>query len=456
MYRTLIAQQREFFRLGKTRSPAFRREQLTLLKQMIENNEARILAALKADLGKSDEEGYLTEVGFVLNELNYMLRNVGRFARPKRVPTPLAYFTSRSRLVPEPYGVVLIISPWNYPFQLTLAPLVGAIAAGNCAIIKPSEHSTRTTALLNELITNTFDPRYIKVVTGEVPETQALLQQKFDYIFFTGSGTVGKIVMQAAARHLTPVTLELGGKSPCIIEADVNLKLTAKRVAWGKFLNAGQTCVAPDYILINRDIKTQFIEELKGALREFYGPDAQQSGHFGRIINSDHFDRLTNLLKDGSIVYGGEADRDDLYIAPTVLTAVDKDSALMEEEIFGPLLPVLAYEGLEQAVDFINARPQPLALYLFSRSDAAVDYILAHTSSGGVCINDTISHMTSKWLPFGGVGASGMGKYHGRASFATFSHSKSVLKTGFRFDLKPKYPPYCTSLRTLRKLLRFL
>ncbi len=456
MYAKMTAQQRNFFQEGKTRSLAFREEQLTRLKKMIEDNEARILAALKADLGKSHEEGYLTEVGFVLNELNYMLKNLVRFARPKKVPTPLAYFSSRSRVMPEPYGVVLIISPWNYPFQLTLAPLVGAIAAGNCTMIKPSEHSTHTTALLKELMAKTFDPGYIKVVTGEIPETQALLKQKFDYIFFTGSGPVGKIVMQAAAQHLTPITLELGGKSPCIIEPDVDLKLTARRVAWGKFLNAGQTCVAPDYILINKEIKADFLKELRLALEQFYGNDPHTSEHFGRIINDRHFQRLTGLLADGTVVCGGETKRDALYIAPTILTNVDTNSALMEEEIFGPLLPVLSYERLEEAVDFVNTKPKPLALYFFSRSAAKVDYVLTHTSSGGVCINDTISHMTSKWLPFGGVGPSGMGNYHGRASFAAFSHNKSVLKTGFRFDLKPKYPPYRTSLRTLRKLLRFL
>lgn len=456
MYAESMAKQRNFFQQGKTRSLAFRQQQLNLLKKMIEDNESRILAALNADLGKSDVEGYLTEVGFVLNELNYLLKNLRRFSQPKKVPTPLAYFGSRSRIVPEPYGVVLIISPWNYPFQLTLAPLVGAIAAGNCAVIKPSEHSAHTTALLSELFADTFSPDYITVITGEVPETQALLKQEFDYIFFTGSSGVGRIVMEAAAQHLTPVTLELGGKSPCIIEPDVDLELTAKRIAWGKFLNAGQTCVAPDYILIQKEIKKDFLEELKTALQSFYGDNAKTSEHFGRIINTGHFDRLTRLLADGSIVCGGEIERDKLYIAPTVLTGVDEAGALMQEEIFGPLLPVLPYERLEEAVGFISARPKPLALYLFSRSAAKVDYVIANTSSGGVCVNDTISHMTSKWLPFGGVGPSGMGKYHGRASFATFSHNKSVLKAGFRFDLKPKYPPYSTPLHMLRKLLRFL
>lgn len=385
LYTKTVTKQREFFQQGKTRSLTFRREQLLLLKQMIAANEARILNALKADLGKSDVEGYLTEIGFVLKELNYLKRNLKRFSRPQRVPTPLAYFAAKSRLVPEPYGVALIISPWNYPFQLALGPLVGAIAAGNCGIIKPSEHAPHAAALLAELIAATFAPEYITTVLGEIPETQALLKEKFDYIFFTGSSAVGKIIMEGAAKQLTPVTLELGGKSPCIIESDADLELAAKRIAWGKFLNAGQTCVAPDYVLIKREIKKQFISEIKTAIEDFYGNDIKGSEHFGRIINTAHFNRLTSLLAEGSIVCGGDSHKEELYIAPTILTNVARAGELMKEEIFGPLLPVLPYERIEEAVEYITKRPKPLALYLFTRDQTKINYVIANTSSGGVC-----------------------------------------------------------------------
>lgn len=456
MYGDIISRQREYFKSGATLDMEFRRGQLMNLKHMIEYNESKILEALRADLGKSDMEGYLTEVGFVLNELDYMIKKLGSFARPKSVRTPIAYFGSKSYIMPEPYGVVLILSPWNYPFQLTIAPLIGAIAAGNCAILKPSEHSYYTTELLEELILNTFYEDYIKVIEGEIPETQALLEEKFDYIFFTGSIGVGKIVMEAASRHLTPITLELGGKSPCIVDKNVDIKLAAKRIAWGKFLNAGQTCVAPDYILIHREIKQEFLKELEKTLYEFYGEDPKRSEHFAHIINRRHFDRLASLLEGGKIAIGGEIDSDKLYIGPTILEDVDLHSKLMQDEIFGPLLPVIEYGNIEEVVRFIDNKPKPLALYLFTQDREKIDYVLKNTSSGGVCINDTISHMTTKWLPFGGVGTSGMGKYHGKASFDIFSHEKSVLESGFRFDLNQKYPPYSTPLEKMKKLMKFL
>lgn len=456
MYEEILNGQRKFFKSGKTLEVKFRKKQLIKLKEMITDNESRILAALRDDLNKSDMEGYLTEVGFVLNELDYMIKRLERFASPKAVKTPIAYFNSKSYIMSEPYGVVLILSPWNYPFQLTMAPLVGAIAAGNCAIIKPSEHSPHTTALIDELITEFFDERYIKVIQGEIPQTQVLLKEKFDYIFFTGGTSVGKIVMESAARHLTPVTLELGGKSPCIVEGDVDVELTAKRIAWGKFLNAGQTCVAPDYLLVHSNIKEAFLDALRMVIHDFYDGDPKESKHYARIINEKHFDRLLGLLDGGDIVLGGEVDRGELYIAPTILDNVKSDHKLMDEEIFGPLLPIITYTHIEEAVEFIMDRPKPLALYLFTEDREKKSYVLKNTSSGGVCINDTVIHMTTKWLPFGGVGDSGMGRYHGKASFDTFSNKKSVLESGFTFDTSQRYPPYNTEFEKMKKLMRFL
>lgn len=456
MYEEILNGQRKFFKSGKTLEVKFRKKQLIKLKEMITDNESRILAALRDDLNKSDMEGYLTEVGFVLNELDYMIKRLERFASPKAVKTPIAYFSSKSYIMSEPYGVVLILSPWNYPFQLTMAPLVGAIAAGNCVIIKPSEHSPHTTALIDELITEFFDERYIKVIQGEIPQTQVLLKEKFDYIFFTGGTSVGKIVMESAARHLTPVTLELGGKSPCIVEGDVDVELTAKRIAWGKFLNAGQTCVAPDYLLVHSNIKEAFLDALRMVIHDFYDGDPKESKHYARIINEKHFDRLLGLLDGGDIVLGGEVDRGELYIAPTILDNVKSDHKLMDEEIFGPLLPIITYTHIEEAVEFIMDRPKPLALYLFTEDREKKSYVLKNTSSGGVCINDTVIHMTTKWLPFGGVGDSGMGRYHGKASFDTFSNKKSVLESGFTFDTSQRYPPYNTEFEKMKKLMRFL
>lgn len=456
MYEEILNGQRKFFKSGKTLEVKFRKKQLIKLKEMITDNESQILAALRDDLNKSDMEGYLTEVGFVLNELDYMIKRLERFASPKAVKTPIAYFSSKSYIMSEPYGVVLILSPWNYPFQLTMAPLVGAIAAGNCVIIKPSEHSPHTTALIDELITEFFDERYIKVIQGEIPQTQVLLKEKFDYIFFTGGTSVGKIVMESAARHLTPVTLELGGKSPCIVEGDVDVELTAKRIAWGKFLNAGQTCVAPDYLLVHSNIKEAFLDALRMVIHDFYDGDPKESKHYARIINEKHFDRLLGLLDGGDIVLGGEVDRGELYIAPTILDNVKSDHKLMNEEIFGPLLPIITYTHIEEAVEFIMDRPKPLALYLFTEDREKKSYVLKNTSSGGVCINDTVIHMTTKWLPFGGVGDSGMGRYHGKASFDTFSNKKSVLESGFTFDTSQRYPPYNTEFEKMKKLMRFL
>ncbi|HHW70224.1 MAG TPA: aldehyde dehydrogenase [Clostridiales bacterium] len=456
MYEEILNGQRKFFKSGKTLEVKFRKKQLIKLKEMITDNESQILAALRDDLNKSDMEGYLTEVGFVLNELDYMIKRLERFASPKAVKTPIAYFNSKSYIMSEPYGVVLILSPWNYPFQLTMAPLVGAIAAGNCVIIKPSEHSPHTTALIDELITEFFDERYIKVIQGEIPQTQVLLKEKFDYIFFTGGTSVGKIVMESAARHLTPVTLELGGKSPCIVEGDVDVELTAKRIAWGKFLNAGQTCVAPDYLLVHSNIKEAFLDALRMVIHDFYDGDPKESKHYARIINEKHFDRLLGLLDGGDIVLGGEVDRGELYIAPTILDNVKSDHKLMDEEIFGPLLPIITYTHIEEAVEFIMDRPKPLALYLFTEDREKKSYVLKNTSSGGVCINDTVIHMTTKWLPFGGVGDSGMGRYHGKASFDTFSNKKSVLESGFTFDTSQRYPPYNTEFEKMKKLMRFL
>lgn len=452
----LLEKQRAFYDSGATRDISFRIEQLRKLAGAMEKREAAILQALKLDLGKSEAEAYLSEVGISQAELAYIIKNLRAWARPERARTPWLFFGGKSRIYPEPLGQILIISPWNYPFYLSLAPLLGAMAAGNCAVLKPSELAPYTSSLLYKLIAETFDEDYIAVIEGGAAASQLLLEQPFDHIFFTGGTAVGKLVMQAAARSLTPVTLELGGKSPCIVDKDIHLEYAARRIAWGKFMNAGQTCVAPDYLLVQKDIKEALLAKLQEVISSFYGTDPRQCEDYARIINDGHFDRLEALLKDGRIVCGGVKDRAAKYIAPTLMEVVEEDSPLMQEEIFGPLLPVLEYEKLDEAVRFVNSRPKPLALYFFSRSRAKQEQVLRQTTSGGVCINDTLSHITSPELPFGGVGASGIGSYHGRASFEVFSHRKSVLIQPFMFDFTVKYPPYKISLHHIKKLFKLI
>jgi acyl-CoA reductase-like NAD-dependent aldehyde dehydrogenase len=450
----VIDRQRAYFNTGATRPLAFRMAQLRTLRAAIKQWEPKILAALKADLNKCAFEGYGYEAGFVIEDLNHVLAHLPAWVRPQRVPGTLAFFPLWGRVYAEPYGVALVIAPWNYPFQLAMAPLVGAMTAGNTCILKPSELAPHTAQVIADLVAQTFAPEYITVVQGGVPETTALLQQKTDYIFYTGSTTVGKVMMRAAAEHLTPVTLELGGKSPCIVDATADLDVSAKRIAWGKFANAGQTCVAPDYLLLHHAIARPFMAKLEAAITRMYGTDAAQSPDYGRIINERHFNRLRDYLAQGTVVYGGQTDAATKYIAPTLLAKPDLQAAVMQDEIFGPILPVLEYTELDEAIRFVNARPKPLALYVFTKNSTVERRVLAEASFGGGCVNDTLIHLAVSDMPFGGVGASGMGGYHGKASFDTFSHRKSVAKKPFMLDLPVRYAPYNQwSLRLLKMFM---
>jgi aldehyde dehydrogenase (NAD+) len=447
----LIEDQRSYFRSGETRTLKFRMTQLKRLRKVIEENTSSILQALKMDLRKPEYEAYASEIAFLYQEIDHALKNLKRWMKPKRVKTPLVFAPASSNVVPEPYGVTLIIGPWNYPFQLILAPLIGAIAAGNTSILKPSELAPHTSHVIAEIIDKTFSPSYIAVVEGGVETTQNLLEQKFDYIFFTGGTAVGKVIMKEAAQHLTPVTLELGGKSPVIVADDADINAAAKKIVWGKFINAGQTCLAPDFVLVQEAVRETLLERIVHYIRAFYGEDPQKS-HYSRIINQRHFERLTKLMDRGHIVAGGETDASDLYIAPTVFEGISLDDPIMREEIFGPLLPVLSFQTIDEAVSMVNTFAKPLALYLFTGNRESQNRVIHETSSGGVCINDTIIHVGNYFLPFGGVGESGMGVYHGKDGFDTFSHLKSVFKKSWRWDLPFRYPPYRRSVAFLRKI----
>ncbi len=438
----LISAQRTYFQTGATLPLSARREALRTLDQAIRLHERDIAAALAADLNKSPSESYMCEIGMTLSELRYVQRHLNRWAQDRSVPTPLSQFHARSFTVCDPYGVVLIMSPWNYPFLLTLEPLIGAIAAGNCCIVKPSAYSPATSALIRTLLTECFSPEYVSVVEGGRAENQALLEQKFDYIFFTGSVAVGKEVMAKASVHLTPVTLELGGKSPCVVEQSAKLDLAAKRLVFGKLLNCGQTCVAPDYVLIDKKIKDDFISALKKWMSTMYGSNPLDNQGYVRMINRKHFDRVMGLIEPEKVVYGGQGNPETLKIQPTILDNVSPEDPVMQEEIFGPLLPILTYNSLDEAVNFINSRPHPLALYLFSEDKAVQERFLRRVPFGGGCINDTIIHLASSRLSFGGVGESGLGSYHGKKSFETFSRRKSIVKKSTWLDLPIRYAPY--------------
>ena len=451
---SLRQQQELFFRSGKTKDIDFRLEALQKLRNSIKENETKIMEALKADLNKSDFESYTTEIGIVLEEIRFVMKNLRSWAQPQKVKTPVTHIGSSSYLYPEPYGVALIIAPWNYPFQLAIAPLIGALAAGNCAVIKPSELTPMTSEILEKLITEQFPSEYISVMQGGVETSQALLAEKFDYIFFTGSVQVGKIVMEAAAKHLTPVTLELGGKSPCIVHEDANIKLAAKRIAWGKFLNAGQTCVAPDYLYVHKQVKAEFLAYLEAAVNELYGETPLNNPNFTRIVSERHFQRLERYLKNGDVRAGGQINKKELKIAPTVLTNITWDDPVMQEEIFGPVLPVLEYDQLTEVIEGIQNHPNPLALYLFTENVQVQNQILGHISFGGGCINDTVYHLSSPYLPFGGVGSSGTGAYHGKESFDTFSHYKSILKQTTKFDIPFRYPNIKNGLKKIKYFLK--
>ncbi len=439
---SFVRQQKNHFYTGATQSFEFRQQQLKTLRKLVLEYQVEIETALKADLNKSQFEAAIYEIYPVLQELDYFLKHLRKWLKPQSVKTNLLVFPSRAEIYPDPLGVVLIICPWNYPFALTLMPLIGAIAAGNCAIVKPSEQSPQVAQVIAQILNQHFAPEFIRVVEGGVEVSQALLAEKFDHIFFTGGTRIGQVVMSAAAKQLTPVTLELGGKSPCIIEPDVELTQTAKRIVWGKFLNAGQTCIAPDYLLVHQSIQEPLIAALKTQIQALYGDNPALSPDYCRIINNTQFQRLTQLLVDGEVIYGGDYQAGDRYFAPTLMHQVNLQSPLMQEEIFGPILPILSYQTLAEAIAFVNQRPKPLALYFFSKNQAHQEEILQKTSSGGVCINDVILQVGVTDLPFGGVGHSGMGCYHGKASFDTFCHYKSVLKKSFWIEFALRYPPH--------------
>ncbi len=454
-YSALIESQRAFFVEHITREIPFRLCVLDRLAEGIKNREEQISQALHADLGKSVFESYATEIGFVLHEISVAKRNLQSWSRDRRRFTPLFLFGAKSRIHYEPYGCVLIIAPWNYPFQLALSPLVGAIAAGNCAIIKPSGEAPHTAEVLKELIDECFESEYIAVTAPNRETTEELLKERFDYIFYTGGVEYGRHVMEMAAHHLTPVTLELGGKSPCIVDDDADLKVAAQRIVWGKLLNCGQTCVAPDYVLVHRSVQQRFIELVKAEITRQYGENPQQSPDYPRIINERHFDRLTSLLDNATILHGGTHDRADRYIAPTLIASDMADkSPLLTQEIFGPILPILPFDDIDDCVEYINLREKPLALYYFTRSRKRANYMIQHTSSGGACINDTITQTANGNLPFGGIGESGMGAYHGRTSFDTFSHCRGVVRSSLRFYPRIKFPPYGDKLKQVKKLMR--
>lgn len=449
----IVSAQQGYFRQAITREVDFRLQQLTKLRQVLIAKESEIVKALRVDLNKSEQEAYTTEIGMVYKELSFIIKNLKRWAKPKRVSTPLTHIGSKSMVYTEPYGNVLIIAPWNYPWQLAISPLIGALAAGNTAIVKPSELTPSVSKLITTIIEETFEPQYVASVEGGPEVSESLLNQPMDYIFFTGSTKVGRIVMEAASKQLTPVTLELGGKSPCIVHEDAPLALAASRIAFGKFTNAGQTCVAPDYILVHSKVKERFITHLKTAITSFYGENPLLNPDYGRIVSEKHFERLTGFLNNGTLRHGGNTSRERLLIEPTVMDNITWEMPVMEEEIFGPLCPILTYENIHEAVQAINARPKPLALYLFTENEDVQDYVLSSVSFGGGCVNDTLMHLATPYLPFGGVGESGMGSYHGEHSFHTFSHRKSVLKQTNRFDFKFRYPSK-NGLAILKKLMK--
>ena len=448
----IVEEQRAFFESGKTLSVAYRKRALTALRAAIVAREADIEAALFQDLGKSDFEGYMCEIGMALDEISYMLGHIVRFAKEKRVHTPLAQFASRSYVKPSPYGVTLVMSPWNYPFLLTIDPLIDALAAGNTAVLKPGAYAPATASIIKELIESTFPREYVAVVTGGRAENACLLDQKFDYIFFTGSKSVGKEVMKKAAEHLTPVTLELGGKSPCIVDETADLALAARRIAFGKYLNCGQTCVAPDYVICHTSVRDRFVEFLKNEIVRQFGADPLQNPDFGHIINQKHFERILSLIDAQKVVHGGRSNADTLQIEPTVMTNVTWQDAVMGEEIFGPVLPILTFESMDEVIQTVNSYDSPLALYLFSSNKKILRRITAECRFGGGCVNDVIIHLATAHMGFGGVGESGMGSYHGKAGFDTFSHYKSIVDKKTWIDLPMRYQPYNRALYA--KLLR--
>lgn len=450
--KTLVDTQRDFYNTNYTKDVQHRMEILKKIKVWMLNHQTLIIEALKQDLNKDATESYMCEIGLVLSELNFQLKHIKKWSKNKKVWTPLSQFYGDSYESYEPYGVTLVMSPWNYPFMLSIEPAIGAIAAGNCVIIKPSAYAPNISHVIKKMIDETCDDKHVTVVEGGRAENTELLEQRFDYIFFTGSVNVGKLVMEKASRYLTPVTLELGGKSPCIVDDDKSLKLAAKRIAFGKFLNSGQTCAAPDYLLIREDLKDKFLIYIKDTIHEFFGNDPLNNSQLVKIINEKHFQRLSLLLENQDIVIGGNGCLETQKIAPTVVDHVDGNNPLMQEEIFGPILPVLTYKTINEAITFINQREKPLAFYIFSNKKEVQQKLLHSCSFGGGCINDTIVHLATSELGFGGVGHSGMGSYHGRKSFETFSHARSIVKKANWIDLPFRYYPY-NSFK--EKMIRF-
>ena len=442
---------RDFFATQNTKSVAFRKEQLLRLRAAILKYEKPLYEALQADLHKSEEEAFLTEISIVLQEIKHHLRHIDRWAKPQRVGSTLAILPSESYIITEPLGVALIMAPWNYPFNLLICPLVGAISSGCCAVLKPSPYTPHTAAVMEQMISETFPQNYISVVQGDRHVNALLLAERYDIIFFTGSPSLGKLVMEAAAKNLTPCVLELGGKSPCIVDKEANIKIAARRIMWGKTINAGQTCIAPDYLFVHESVKAELFAEMKQAIRDFFGENPETSPFFPRIVNDKAMERLLPLLQQGDIVFGGENNRAERYIAPTVIDNVQPDFAIMQEEIFGPILPVLTFNDINTVINYVNTHEKPLAFYYFGDHKKA-KAVLAQTTSGGACVNDVLMHIANPKLPFGGVGNSGMGQYHHHESFIAFSNRRAVVHSFNWFDLKAKYVPF----KGLKPLKRFL
>jgi aldehyde dehydrogenase (NAD+) len=442
MVSTIVQQSRQAFDSGITRPLAWRKAQLETMITMLEKHQDELSAALKVDLGRGVEEAWLYDIGFTITEVKLMLKNLKKWTAPRKVPTPMVTRPASSMRVPQPLGVVCVIAPWNYPVQLLLIPAAGAIAAGNAVVMKPSEVSSETSRVLAKIVPQYFTDKAVAIVEGGVQETTELLKQKFDHIFYTGNGAVGRVVMRAAAENLTPVTLELGGKSPTIVDASANIAVAARRIAWAKYVNAGQTCVAPDYVLAHKSIANELVEAIRTSITEFYGEDPHASKDYSRVISPKHFSRLTSLITSGKVAIGGQSEQAERYIAPTVLVDVDQNSAVMQEEIFGPILPVLEVGSIDEAIGFVNSRPHPLALYVFAQDNSVNEKVVAETTSGGVTVNGTIMHMTGPYLPFGGIGESGMGAYHGQSGVDVFQHLKPVLKRSTMLDAPLAYPPY--------------
>ena len=454
--REKINKQREYFSTGETKDINFRIEKLKKLRDVLKSEEEKVFEALKKDLMKSSFESYVTEVAMVYDEINMHIKNIKKWSKKRRVKTPLVQFPAKSFIQLEPYGVVLIIGPFNYPFMLTMDPLIGAIAAGNTAVIKPSESAPETSKILKEILEKVFDEKYVLHVNPERGKevVEELLKEKFDYIFFTGSSTVGKIVMKAASQYLTPVTLELGGKSPCIIDKDCKLELAARRIVWGKLLNSGQTCVAPDYLYVHKDIEEEFIKKLEEEIKNQFGDNPLESEDYSKMVNEREFNRVLSYIDKEKLVFGGNYNRKTFQIEPTILKNVTWNDPVMEREIFGPIFPILPFENLDEVIRLVNSKDKPLAIYYFSEDKNKIEKVLNSTSSGGVTINDTLVHVSSSYLPFGGVGNSGMGEYHGKYSFDLFSNKKGVMNRKTFLDLKIRYAPFQNKLTIVKKIMK--